>query len=96
MIFDDSERMVIMKKYESGRFRAMYMYGHAYLVTNSETLEGVKKEIDESRKRQMRLGYKPDTYIITYEEHYLYTDDDGRFIKSKTHEQAVEIYPSIP
>ncbi|MBQ5562356.1 MAG: hypothetical protein IIT39_03110 [Clostridia bacterium] len=85
-----------MKKYESDRFRAMNMYGYGYLMTNSETLEGVKKEIDESRKRQMRLGYKPDTYIITHEERYLYTDDDGRFVKSETLEQAVEIYPSIP
>ena len=84
-----------MKKYESDRFKAMDMYRHSYLMTYNETLEGVKEEIDRSREKQMHLGYKPDTYIITHEECYLYMSDDGKFVRSETIEQAVEIYPPI-
>ena len=83
-----------MRRIESDKFRAMDMAGNGYLYTISDTLEGVKAEIDASRERQIKAGYKPDRYRITHTEYYTWLDDDGSFIKSETLEQAVEVYPA--
>ena len=85
-----------MKRIESSKLKAM-INGEIgrYLLTNSDTYEGIKKEIDEANKKSISLGYKPDIYTITCVEYYMWLDDNGKFLKSETIEQAVEIYPVL-
>ena len=85
-----------MKRIESDQFRARLENGGGYLCLRGipYSVDDVKREIDYSNKRAAEKGYKPERYLITHTEHYLYTDDDGRFIKSETIETGLEYYPN--
>ena len=83
-----------MTKYESANYKAMVgKSGWHYLSEMSETLDGIKKIIDETYARQISLGYDPDkTYMITCEEYRLYRDDNGDFARREVIEDYIEVY----
>lgn len=84
-----------MKRHEHSRLIAHCSRkpGSGTLVTYSDTLEGIKEEIDRANCRAEKLGYKQTTFTITCEEVYLWVDDDGNFMKRETYENIVEVYP---
>ena len=83
-----------MKRYEGCGYKARYINGNGYLVTNSDTLEGIKEEIDESNYRAEKLGYSATSWMITFEEWITVYNDDGVFVKSEIFEEAIEVYPA--
>lgn len=82
-----------MRKHESDEFLARALTGGSYLMTNSGTLDGVRKEIDASNDRAVKKGYKSSRWIITHREYYTWTDDNGQFLRSEILETAIEVYP---
>lgn len=66
----------------------------SYLVTHSDTVEGVKAEIDESNARAFMKGYKMEQYLITRRTAVLWNDADGDFAKREITEEVIERYPS--
>lgn len=84
-----------MKRFEHDTVKAMSMDGSSsYLMTHSDTIEGVKREIDEANERAMKLGYKAEQFMIVCVETYVYKSDDGVFVKRETYENAIEVYPA--
>ena len=82
-----------MKRYESDGFRAMHLFGGSYLSTHGETLEEIRREIDESNERAIKRGYNAESWIITHTEYYSWYDDNDMFVKREEYEQAIEVYP---
>ena len=83
-----------MKRHSSDTIKAMSMdRSGSYLKTYGNTIEEVKKEIDEANARAVKLGYKAEQFMITCTEVYYYESDDGIFVKREIIEEAVEVYP---
>lgn len=87
--------MTSMNKTKCTAIKAMSMDGSSsYLMTYSDTIAGVKQEIDDANKIAMKLGYKAEQFLIVGIETYVYRSDDGAFVKRETYENAIEVYPA--
>lgn len=82
-----------MKRIEYDTLIAKNLDGNGGLYTTSDTLEGIKDEIDAANMRAEMRGYKPTQYMIVCKETYRFIDDDGLFWKEEVHTNRVEIYP---
>lgn len=88
-----------MTKYEGSRivenmrYDAKSFNGSRGLAVRGESLEGIKQEIDDSNKRAIEQGYKPEQWIITKVLVTRAFDMDGLFLFETKTEKRVEIYP---
>ena len=83
-----------MKHYKSTQVSARGIgWNGAGLVTHSDTIEGVRREIDAANERAVSLGYKAEQFLITWTETNTYYDDNDRFLKRESVEEVVETYP---
>ena len=82
-----------MKRNEYYTLTAKHLNGNGALYTTSDTVEGIRDEIDAANLRAEMRGYKPTQYMIVREETYRIIDDDGLFWKEEVHASRVEIYP---
>lgn len=81
---------------QSKFYRAMFKnsYG-SYLWSYGDTIDEIKKIIDEANEKAVNLGYNSDVFIITLIECNNYKDKNENFIKRETFETAIEEYPKI-
>lgn len=80
----------------SGHYKAVFKNGCGNLIlTHDDTIEAVRKGIDEENERAVRLGYRPTQFLITHEEFYRWNDENGMLVRRETHESVVEIYPEV-
>lgn len=85
-----------MKRYASETYRAMMLSGYGYLAKEGNNPEEVKNIIDMANARAVRMGYEPESYIITCTEYYVYYDEDGTFVSRETYESVCEGYEKYP
>lgn len=82
-----------MERIEYYTLMAKHLNGNGALYTTSDTVEGIREEIDAANMRAEMRGYKPTQYMIVREETYRIVDDDGLFWREEVHTNRVEIYP---
>ena len=82
-----------MKEIRTIEYSASMKKGSGYLSERSNTLDGIKRIIDETNKRVVSRGYKAERYVIMREERHKWILDDGTPYKRETLEQMIEVYP---
>lgn len=74
----------------------MMLNSNGYLAKEGNNPEEVKDIIDTANERAVKMGYQPESYIITCTENYAWYADDGTFLRRETYEAACEGYERYP
>lgn len=83
-------RQVFGEHYVAKSLRDDYELG----ITYTETIDGVRQEIDRSNERAVSQGYPAHQFIICKVQTLKLREDNGQFVMSTVVTVAVEKYPA--
>ena len=82
-----------MKVYRTSFYQVISPKNDCALVTYSETIEGLREEIDRTNAKAVSLGYKAEQFMIIRRDVCTVYENDGTFVSRAVNEAVVELYP---